>query len=87
MNTIEFYNFAVQAAKNRDYQNPSITTISGCFDGKINHSCQLWDSTKRKHINSGLHSNPVAAIQAFKDAIEFSNKIYSDHVEMVDVET
>ena len=84
MNTIEFYKFAVEAAKNRGYEKPSVTTISGCYNGDVKHSCQLWDNEKHKHINSGLHGNPVAAIQAFKDAIEFHNKTYADYVQAVE---
>jgi hypothetical protein len=62
----DFYNFAVIAATNRGYANPKITTISGCYDGQIKHSCQLW--IYEKSVNSGLHSNPVSALQAFKIA-------------------
>lgn len=85
MNTIEFYQFAVNAAKDRGFKDPSITTMSGCYNGKIQHSCQLWDNTKLKHINSGLHGNPLAAIQAFKDSIEFYNKKYDEYLDTIDV--
>lgn len=69
MTTQEFYNFAVIAAKNIGYEEPKITTISGCFEGVIKHSCQLYIYKKRKFINSGLYPNPVSALQAFKDAL------------------
>ncbi len=85
MNTTDFYNLAIIAAKERGYEKPNVTTISGNYNGKINHICKLWDGIKRKHIDSGLHDNPVAAIIAFKDAIDFENKTYSKIVEDVDL--
>jgi len=87
MNTIEFYHFAVDVAKNRGFETPSITTLSGCYNGEVKHSCQVWDNARLKHINSGLHNNPVAAIQAFKDAIEFHNKSYADYTQSTDIDT
>ena len=77
MTTTDFYNFAVLAAKERGFENPNVTTISGVYSGKILHSCQLWNTQKRKHISGGQHDNPVAAIQAFKDALDFDAKTYS----------
>jgi hypothetical protein len=77
MTITEFYNFAVLAAKERGYEKPNIATVSGCYQGILKHSCQLWIYEKLKHINSGLHENPISAIQAFKDAIEFESKTYS----------
>ena len=77
MSTEEFYNFAVLAAKDRGYDNPRITVHTICDSRGINHICKLWDSGKNKHIDSTLQSNPVSAIQAFKDAIEYENKTYS----------
>lgn len=85
MNTIEFYHFAVDAAKSRGYNQPHVTTLSGCYSGEVKHSCQLWDNDKLKHINSGLHNNPVAAIQAFKDAIDFHNKTYANYTQSSDL--
>ena len=85
MSTQEFYNFAVLAAKERGFKKPNIVTISGCFQGILKHSCQLWIYDKRKHINSGLHGNPVSALQAFKDAIEYENKTYSTISEDVNI--
>lgn len=85
MNTTDFYNFAVLAAKERGFENPNIVTMSGNYQGTIKHSCQLWINEKRKHINSGLHHNPVAAIRAFKDAIDFENKTYSKMSEDVEL--
>ncbi len=85
MNTTEFYNFAIIAAKERGYDKPNINTISGNYNGIIRHSCQMWINDKRKHIYSGLHDNPVSAIQAFKDAIDFFNKTYSKIVEDVEL--
>lgn len=86
MTTTEFYNFAVLAAQERGFKEPNIVTMSGCYNGLIKHSCQLWLNDKRKHINSGLHYNPVAAIQAFKDAIDFENKTYSNVCEDVELQ-
>lgn len=77
MTTTDFYNFALLAAKERGFEKPNIVTMSCCFQGTLKHSCQLWIPEKREHINSGLHENPVSAIQSFKDAIEFKNKTYS----------
>jgi hypothetical protein len=85
MTTTDFYNFAVLAAKERGFAKPSIVTMSGNFQGTIKHSCQLWIYEKRKHINSGLHDNPISAIQAFKDAIEFEGKTYSKMSEDVEL--
>lgn len=85
MNTTDFYNFAVLAAKERGYEKPNIVTLSGNYQGNIKHSCQLWIYEKRKHIDSGLHENPVSAIQAFKDAIDFENKTYSKMSEDVEL--
>jgi hypothetical protein len=85
MTTTDFYNFAVLAAKERGFEKPNITTISGCYCGTLKHSCQLWIYAKRKHIYSGLHENPVSAIQAFKNAIEFESKTYSNMSEDVEL--
>ena len=85
MTTTEFYNFALIAAKERGFEKPHIVTTSGCYHGTLKHSCQLWISEKRKHINSGLHENPVSALQAFKDAIEFETKTYSKMSEDVEL--
>jgi len=78
MTTIEFYNFAVIAAKNKGYENPDISVITICNKSGVQHVCKLWDNEKKKHIESKLHKNPVASLQAFKDAIEFENKTYSE---------
>ena len=85
MTTQQFYDFAVEAAKNRGYKEPSVTTISGCYNGRIHHSVVMYDAVKRKNINSGLQANPVAAIQAFKDEIEFSQKTYSNEQESIEI--
>jgi len=85
MTTTEFYNLACQAAKERGFESPNITTQSGCYTGSIKHSCQLWIYNKRKFIYSGLHDNPVAAIMAFKDAIDFENKSYSNLIEDTEI--
>jgi hypothetical protein len=85
MTTTEFYNFAVMAAKARGFENPNIVTMSGCYQGALKHSCQLWIYEKRKHLTSGLHDNPISAIQAFKDAIEFDGRTYSEMGEDVEL--
>jgi len=66
MKTIDFYNFAVMAAKERGYSNPNITVHTLCDSNGIKHICKLWDNDKKKHISSTLQNNPVSAIQAFK---------------------
>ena len=85
MTTIEFYQHAVEAAKTFGYENPSIVTTSGCYEGIIHHTCQLWDSSKKEFISSGLHGNPVAVIQAFKDALEFNQKSYADYKQDIEI--
>lgn len=85
MTTAEFYNLAVLAAKERGYENPNITVHSLCDANGIKHICKLWDSSKKKHIDSTLQNNPVSAIQAFKDAIDFENKTYSKMSEDVEL--
>lgn len=85
MTTQEFYNFALIAAKNRGYENPKIVTMSGCYEGNIKHSCQLFILEKRKFVNSGLHPNPVSALQAFKDALDFENLTYSKETENIEL--
>ena len=77
MTTIEFYNFALIAAESKGYKNPNITTMSCCFQGEIRHTCQLWDNKKGKNIHSGQHMNPLSALEAFKDALEYEGKTYS----------
>lgn len=86
MTTQEFYNLAVMAAKEKGIEKPNISTISGCYNGAIKHSCQVFIAAKRKHIYSGLHNNPVSAILAFKDAIEFEFKEYSTMQEDIEIE-
>lgn len=86
MTTQDFYNLAVLAAKDRGYENPSITTHTLCDSKGIKHICKLWDAGKRKHISCDLQNNPVSAIQAFKDAIDFENKTYSKMEEGLDIE-
>lgn len=76
MKTTEFYNFAVIAAKKRGYENPNVTVHTICTSNGISHICKLWDNSKKKHISSNLQNNPIAALQAFKDAIDFENKTY-----------
>jgi hypothetical protein len=85
MKTIDFYNFAVMAAKERGYSNPNITVHTLCDSNGIKHICKLWDNDKKKHISSTLQNNPVSAIQAFKDAIDFENKTYSKMSEDVEL--
>jgi hypothetical protein len=85
MTTTDFYNFAVLAAKERGVEKPNIVTMSGCYQGTLKHSCQLWIYEKTKNVYSGLHENPVSAIQAFKDAIEFESKTYSKMSEDVEL--
>ena len=77
MTTLEFYNFAVLAATERGFEKPSITTHAMCMQGNMHYSCSLWVSNKHKHIESKQHNNPIAAIQAFKDAIDFEKLTYS----------
>ena len=57
----------------------------GCFEGVIKHSCQLYNYKKRKFINNGLHPNPVSALQAFKNALEFENLGYSTETENIEL--
>ena len=85
MTTTEFYNFAILAAKERGYTNPDITVHTICTSSGIANICKLWDHEKKKHISSAIQSNPVSAIQAFKDAIEFENKRYSEIQEDVEL--
>jgi hypothetical protein len=85
MTTTDFYNFAVLAAQDRGFENPNITTMSSCFQGAVKHSCQIWLNDKRKHVNSGLRENPLSAIQAFKDALEFENNTYSKASEDIEL--
>lgn len=85
MTTQEFYHFAVIAAKNRGYDKPRITTMSGCYEGNIKHSCQLYIYEKSKFVNSGLHSNPHSALQAFEDALDFENLTYSKETENIEL--
>lgn len=47
MTTIDFYNFAVMAAKKRGYSNPYITVHTICDSNGINHICKLWDNDKK----------------------------------------
>ena len=84
MNTIEFYELATEVAKNRGYLKPSISTSSTCYNGDIYHSCDLFDHKKDKLIRSGLHKNPIASIEAFKDAIDYNNKTYDDYIESIE---
>ena len=85
MNTTEFYNFAVLAATERGYEKPSITTHAMCRDGNMYYICSLWLGIKHKHIESGQHNNPIAAIQAFKDAIDYEKLTYSKQQEDMDL--
>lgn len=85
MNIQEFYDTAVLTAKELGIEKPNVTTISGCFDGTIRHSVQIWMSEKRKHLYSELHNNPNSAIQSFKDVLEFSLKEYSKKTELIEV--
>lgn len=87
MTANDFYNFAVIAAKQRGYENPSVTIVVICTspqDG-LNYVCKLWDRKKSKHIESKFHKNPLAALQSFKDAIDFENKTYSDISEDIEL--
>lgn len=84
MNTQEFYDMAVLAAKELGIEKPNVTTLSGCFDGKIKHSVQIFLPEKRKCLHSELHQNTSAAIQGFKDVLEFNLKEYSKETELID---
>lgn len=83
MDLQQFYNLAIEAAKERGYENPNVTTISGCFKGNISHSINIWDGVK--HIYSAHHKSPEAALQSFKDAIDFNNKQYPDNIESIEI--
>lgn len=85
MTTSEFYKYAVLAAEERGFKNPKVTTISGTYEGDLLHSCALWNPKKKTFISSGMRNNPIAAISAFKDAIDFDAKEYSAYVEDVDL--
>lgn len=82
MTTQEFYNLAVMAAKEKGYENPIVTVHTLCDKSGINHICKLWDGNK--YIDSKLQKNPVSAIMAFKDAIDFHLKTYSNLEEGVE---
>jgi hypothetical protein len=85
MTTQEFYKFAVLVAKERGYENPDVFVHTLCSSSGIKHVCKLWDSNKKKHIQSELQNNPVSALQSFKDAIDFENKTYSQMSEGIEL--
>lgn len=85
MTTKEFYNLAILAAEERGYADTNITVHTICTSSGIANICKLWDYEKKKHISSAIQSNPVSAIQAFKDAIDFENKRYSEIQEGVEL--
>ena len=86
MTTTEFYRSAVQIAEEAGFEKPSVTTISGAYHGVIQHSCQLWINERFKRVTSGMQNNPNAALQAFKDAIEFENKEYSKEISDIELD-
>ena len=85
MTTQDFYNFAILAAKERGYETPNVIVHTLCSSNGIKHICSLWDCNKKRHIESGLQNNPVSAIQAFKDALDFQNKKYSQTSEDIEL--
>ncbi len=85
MTTQNFYKFAVLAAQNRGYQNCDIIVHTICDKNGTKHIIKLWHNDKKKYIESTLQTNPVSAIQAFKDALDFENKTYSKISEGVEI--
>lgn len=84
MDLQQFYNLAIEAAKERGYENPIITTISGCYQGNISHSINLWDG--KKYIYGGQHKSPEASLQSFKDVVDFNNKQYADNIKSIQID-
>jgi hypothetical protein len=84
MNTQDFYDKAIDIAKEFGIEKPNVTTSSGCYNGSIKHSCSIYIHDKRIIISSELHNNPVSALLAFKDAIEFKFKEYNQETKSIE---
>lgn len=77
MNTQQFYDKAVLIVKDKTgSENPGVTTVSGCYNGNILHSCLYWDGMH--HIRSRQLGDPMEALKSFEDAITFHLKKYED---------
>ena len=86
MTATEFYNQAVIIAEKNGYKNPQVTIFSMVsYVSGLKHSCQIWDTKKRKHINTLQHNNPKAALEEFEDTLKFENKTYSKTEKDIDL--
>lgn len=85
MTLTDFYNYAVLAAQEYGYKKPDIKVIIIYDNLGINHICKLWDKDKKIHIASTIQNNPISAIKAFRDALDYENKTYSKLSEDVDI--
>lgn len=77
MTTKEFYNLAVETAKQYGFENPKVSVITLMSEpDKYFHVCKLWRPDKRMFIEGKAQNNPSASIQSFKDALEYEMKVY-----------
>lgn len=87
MTTKEFYNLAVQAAKERGFENPKPVVITMMSESdRCCNFCKLWIPDKRKYIEGKIQNNPSAAIESFKDSLDYEMKVYETTSEGLSLE-
>lgn len=75
MNTQEFYDKAVEIVKDKTgNKNPDVTTVSGCYNGNILHSCNYWNG--RVFVHGRMLGDPEEVLKSFEDAIALHLKTY-----------
>lgn len=83
MDLVEFYDIAKEIAEQHGYKEPKIVVMSGCYEGRIRHTCQLWDMAKGKHVYSEQHTSPKSALEAFNDNLIHHKKEYPTDIQSI----
>lgn len=79
-----FHDFGILAAKERGYDTDNINAFAINLGGKQSYSLECW--TGKETIRGGNFNNPAAAVQAFKDALDYQSKTYSQITEDIELE-
>ena len=81
MTLLDFYKYACLAAKHRGFDLPKKVNVSAMVHGgEIYYYVSIWMEGNKK-VECRLQRNPVSAIRAFKNAINFYKHEYSKQVE------
>lgn len=80
----EFNTAAVAIVKEFGMNGVSVNVMCGILNGKTFYSCTK--HYQLKTIESGHQNNPTAALNAFRDAIEYRLKSYNSRVDNITID-